>query len=194
MMASRALRTVISPPGTEGADGSPWHPSWRVGDADVTLAPVLRYKDVRGFSVIELMVTVGIFAVALGVAIPLLPNRPYALWAAQQQLLADLRVARSDALTKGDHFRVRITSTSQYAEYRMTLVGANWVENATPLRSRTLPAGVTLGTAAVGNVFEFSTRGLMLNPGAATTLALTDAHTGYLRNVTVWPSGQVVPG
>jgi len=160
----------------------------------MTVGSLRCYKSVRAFTVIELLVTLSILAIAMGIAIPLLPNRPYALWAAQQQLLADLRLTRSDALTKGDHFRVRVTSTTEYAEYRMSLVGANWVENATPVRSRTLPSGVTLATGVVGNVFEFDTRGLMLNPGAATTLTLTDAHSGYAKGVTVWPSGQVVPG
>ena len=166
--------------------------SWRLADDDVTSPPVRLHKAERGFTLIELLVVVGILGVLMGIAVPRLPQGSYALWTAQQQLLADLRATRSDALTKGDHFRFDVTAAGAYAEYRMTLVGNNWVASATPTRSRVLPSGVTFASG-VGSSFEFNTRGLMLNPGAAATLSLSDARTSHTRAVTVWPSGQVAP-
>lgn len=133
-----------------------------------------------------------LMAIVLGIALPQFPRRPYALWTAHEQLLADLRLARADALTKGDHFRFDITGATTYREYRMQLVGGVWVVNGPPVRDRTLPTGVSF-TTAIGAQFEFNTRGLMLNPGAATTITLNEASTGHTRLVTLWPSGQVMP-
>jgi prepilin-type N-terminal cleavage/methylation domain-containing protein len=144
-----------------------------------------------GFTLLELLVTMSLIGIVVGIALPQFPRNAYALWTAQQQLLADLRVARADALTKGDHFRFDVDSATTYREYRMRLVAGVWVINGPPIRVRTLPPTVTF-TAGVGSQFEFNTRGLMLNPGAATTLRLADA-TSHTRVVTVWPSGQVMP-
>jgi prepilin-type N-terminal cleavage/methylation domain-containing protein len=161
----------------------------RPADAELTVAVVPAHELVRGFTLIELLVTVGIMGVLMAIAMPIMPRSNYALWTAQEQLLADLRTTRMDALTKGDHFRFDITSTNTYAEYRMSLVGNNWVAAGTPVRSRKLPNGVTFGGS--GNSFEFNTRGLMLNPGAAATLTMTESYTGHARAITIWPSGQV---
>ena len=72
------------------------------------------------------------------------------------------------------------------------------VGQQTELRSS--PVGAAPGVGAVealvagaGSTFEFNTRGMLILPGAATTLVLSDASTGHTRNVTVWPSGQVAP-
>jgi prepilin-type N-terminal cleavage/methylation domain-containing protein len=163
----------------------------RVRDNAASVLTRKRHGRVRGFTLLELLVTMSLIGIVMGIALPQFPRNAYALWTAQQQLLADLRVARADALTKGDHFRFDITGASTYLEYRMRLVGGVWVINGPPVRSRTLPPGVTF-TSGVGSHFEFNTRGLMLNPGAATTLRLTDV-SSHTRQVTVWPSGQVMP-
>jgi len=160
----------------------------RVGDGRAS-APD---KHRRAFTIVELMATVALIGIVLGIAAFRFQPGPYALWSAQQQLLGDLRLTRSDALTKGDHFRFDITTANTYVEYRMQLVGPTWTPTVPPVRTRTLPTSVTF-TSGVGNRFEFDTRGLMLNPGAATVLNLVDANTGHTRAVTVWPSGQVMP-
>ena len=141
---------------------------------------------------IELLVAASLFAVIVGIALPQFPRSPYVLWTAQQQLLSDLRAVRMDALTKGDHVRMTITSSGRYDEYRLTLVGATWTQGAAAIKTRTLPTNVAF-TSGVGSFFDFNTRGLMLNPGAATTLTIRDSYTGKTRGATVWPSGQVVP-
>jgi prepilin-type N-terminal cleavage/methylation domain-containing protein len=156
--------------------------------AELTIGAHPAHHLVRGFTLIELLVTVGIMGLLMAIAMPRMQRNSYALWTAQQQLLADLRASRMDALTKGDHFRFDVTGTNTYVEYRMNLVGANWVVGTT-VRSRQLPAGITFGGS--GNSFEFNTRGLMLNPGAAATLTMTDSSTGHSKGITVWPSGQV---
>jgi hypothetical protein len=150
------------------------------------------HRSARGSSMMELLMAASLFAVIVAIALPQFPRSPYVLWTAQQQLLADLRAVRMDALTKGDHFRMLITSGGRYDEYRLSLVGVTWVQGAQPVKTRTLPTNVAF-TSGVGSFFDFNTRGLMLNPGAATTLTLSDSYTGKTRGATVWPSGQVVP-
>jgi len=151
-----------------------------------------RDRKASGLSIIELLVTMGLIAVMLGIASPGMPRGAFALWDANQQLLADLRRTRTDALIKGDHFRLSVTSATQYACHRMRLVAGVWVADAVAVRSRTLPAGVTF-SAGVGANLEFNTRGLLVTPEAAASLQLFDSHTSATRQITVWPSGQVAP-
>ncbi len=132
-----------------------------------------------------------IFGILLGIAMPRTPQGAFALWGANQQLLADLRQTRADALTHGDHFRLDVTGPNAYSEYRMTLVGNQWLPSGPALRGRTLPSGITF-TAGVGTHWEFNTRGLLVTPETAGNLVLVDAHSYATRTITVWPSGQVV--
>ncbi len=132
-----------------------------------------------------------IFGIVLAVAIPQFPRNAYALWGAQTQLLADLRKARGDALTKGDHFRLQVDDSTHYSVFRMALAGGTWSTTGSAVVSRALPNGVTF-VAGVGATFEFNTRGLMVNPSAAQTLDMADAM-GHHHDITVWPSGQVAP-
>lgn len=152
--------------------------------------PTDRYTSVRGFTLLELLVTLGLLGVVMGIAVPHFSKRSFDLWDAQQQLLGDLRSTRADALTKGDHFRFDVTGVNTYVERRLQLVGAAWVPTAHPIRTRTLPAGATFITG-VGNRFEFNTRGLLVDTNQAATLTLSDAETHAQRPVRIWPSGQV---
>jgi len=163
-----------------------WHPVRGMGDAGASP----RHRNGRGLTLLELLVTMAVFGIALGIAVPQTPRGAFVLWGADRQLLADLRETRAGALIKGDHFRFDVTGASTYAEYRMRLQGNVWVVSGPPLRGRTLPSGVIF-TAGVGTQLEFNTRGLLVTPGAAASLALSDAHTGHTRQITVWPSGQV---
>ena len=178
-MKSRSHKRVANP--------MEWLPR-SLGDA----ATSKRHRREQAFTIMELMVAMALFAIVAAVALPQFDNHPYALWSAQQQLLGDLRLTRSDALTKGDHFRFDVKDATSYEERRMQLVGTQWLPRDPAVRTGTLPSGVTF-TTGVGSHFEFNTRGLMLNPGAATTLTLVDSHTSHTRVVTVWPSGQVTP-
>jgi prepilin-type N-terminal cleavage/methylation domain-containing protein len=147
---------------------------------------------VRGFSLIELLSVVGAMAIVLAVAMPHASNDRFALWQAQTQVISDLRRARTDALTKGNHFTFKVLSSTTYAEYRLTLNAGVWQQLTAAVRSGTLPSPVQFNTG-VGSTFEFDTRGLMVLPSAALTATLQDTHSSKTRNVTVWPSGQVAP-
>ncbi len=170
----------------------PRRPTCRRRDAVTTVAPVRACRDVRGFTIIELLVAMMLFAVMVGSALAAFPRRPYAVWTAQADVVAELRRARNDALTRGDHFRVVVTGPSTWETYRLSLAGGVWIPAATPVRAGTLPSGIEFMTG-IGKQFEFTTRGLMLTPGAATTLVIEDVATYTSRGVAVYPSGQVAP-
>lgn len=167
--------------------------TWRARDARATPPGAGACRDVRGgFTLIELLVAMMLFAVMVGSALAALPRRPYAVWNAQADVIAELRRTRNDALTRGDHFRMIVTGASTWQTQRLSLVAGAWVADPTPVRTGTLPNGVEF-TTGVGKQFEFTTRGLMMTPGAATTLVVQDTETFSGRGVTVYPSGQVAP-
>jgi len=154
------------------------------------------HESERGLSMIELLVATAIFAVALGIAVPNVRNGAFPLWQSNEMLMSDLRRVRADALTKGDHFVFRVTGASSYAEFRMKLNGGVWAVSGPPVISRTLPTPVTFTAgwnAGVGVSFEFNTRGLLVTPGAASSLRFYDSNTQLTNQITVWPSGQVAP-
>ncbi len=170
----------------------PWRPAWRRRDGHATLTASAVCTNVRGFTVIELLIAMMLFAVMVGSALAAFPRRPYAVWTAQADVVAELRRARNDALTRGDHFRVTVTGPSTWETTRLTLVGGVWVPEPSPVRAGTLPTGIQF-MSGIGRQFEFTTRGLMLSPGAATTLVIEDVDTSKARSVVVYPSGQVTP-
>ena len=148
---------------------------------------------VRGYTIMELMTVVALTGIILAMAIPNIPRGTYDLWGTQTLFLGDIRAARTLALTKGDHFRLVVTSNTSYEVRRMTLLGTLWIDRVQdPLTSRTLPAHVTFAEGA-SNSYEFNTRGLLVNPDAVQSILLTDARSGRYRGITVWPSGQVAP-
>lgn len=130
--------------------------------------------------------------IMLGFGVPQLASSDFALLQAREQLIADLRNTRADALINGDHFRLDVTGGRTYAEYRMTLDKKKWKAAQTATRTRILPQKLSF-TAGVGTSFEFDTRGLLVTPGAAQTLQIKDTRLGTTEQVTVWPSGQVAP-
>lgn len=164
----------------------------RVGDAATSLRHGRAHRRQGGLSLIEMLVTLALVSVSLGIAIPRAPRGAFAMWRAHAQLIADLRHTRADSLTRGDHFLFEVTGANTYSEHRMTWNGVAWVKDVEPTRSRTLPDGVTF-SAGSGATFEFNTRGLLVLPDAAESLRLYQADSGIERQITVWPSGQVAP-
>jgi prepilin-type N-terminal cleavage/methylation domain-containing protein len=160
-----------------------------MGDARVAVRR-RAYSRERGLTLIELLVTVSIAAVLLGVAIPHMSRDRNNAWTAQIQFLGDMRRTRTDSLTKGDHFQLAMTGPNSYTVYRMRFQAGGWIRGAAVL-NRTLPRNITFGT--VQGPFEFDTRGLLVTPNATTAVAMNDSYTGHTKGVQVWLSGQVTP-
>jgi prepilin-type N-terminal cleavage/methylation domain-containing protein len=166
----------------------------RARDARTPITGGQTAKPVRagGFTLIELLVAMMLFAVMVGTALAAFPRRPYAVWSAQAVLVSELRHARNDALTKGTHYRLIVGDASSWATYRLTFAGGVWVPVGAPVRSGTLPSGIEF-ISGVGKTFEFTTRGLMVTPDAATTVTIEDIDSSTARGVVIYPSGQVAP-
>lgn len=165
-----------------------------MGDTRTTVRQRGAYNGERGLTVIEIVTTIALMGVVLGVAMPSMTKQPYTLWSSQTTLIGDIRQARAESITRGDHFRVDITGAGTYTVSRMQLnADGTWTPRVPAWRSRTLPSGIQFVTGQ-GLGFEFNTRGLMVNPSWAATLVLYDYGKSLTRWVTIWPSGQVAPG
>jgi prepilin-type N-terminal cleavage/methylation domain-containing protein len=150
-------------------------------------------KTRRGFSLIELVVVIGILSAMATVAMPRREPGIFALRTAQSTFVADMRTARARAISRAVHFRVEITDAQSYEVLEMMEGGGGWTQAGDPEVSRTLPPTVSF-SGGIGEGYEFNTRGLLAEPTTATTLTLVDSTTGKVRTVDIWPSGQVVAG
>lgn len=147
----------------------------------------------RGYSVIELMVTMAIFAIVAKIALPEFDNRRMQITAAQRLLIADLRTARSNAISKSVHYQVTFPSTTQIKVSRMleNPVGSGtWVVDTTNVQTIKLPKVTNVPTALVGTTIEFNSRGLVVNLTGPQQIDAQDSF-GNTKSLQVWPSGQV---
>jgi prepilin-type N-terminal cleavage/methylation domain-containing protein len=74
----------------------------------------------RGFSVIELLLVMGIVLILVSVSVPSLGTmmRTYRQGAAMQQIIGDLRKARSEAIRTGWQYRIFGFNAAASSEYR----------------------------------------------------------------------------
>jgi prepilin-type N-terminal cleavage/methylation domain-containing protein len=142
-----------------------------------------------GFSLIEIIVAIGILSILLGTAASYIRPRVFDLDAAANELLSSLRVSRSRAISRGVRYRVTIPSSSTYQVERLKEVAGVWVTDETETRLVELPATVLVLTG-VASTIEINTRGLLVQPVDLLLLTLQDSVNGQTRTVEVWPSGQ----
>jgi Tfp pilus assembly protein FimT len=144
----------------------------------------------HGFSTLELIVAVSVAALALAIAFPMLnPPRssPQSLAADLQDFSLNLQVARDLGISRGAHYRVRITSQKTYVvDAPDVLGGSAWATE----RSLSLRPSVSFSAADVGKVAEFDMRGLCVS-SPLPTFTLTDAGRGWSKQVTVSAQGMV---
>ncbi len=148
----------------------------------------------RGFTLVELVTTIGILGLLLGAAMPYLNARSLRSNAAIDQFVADVRFARSKAIVSGVQICVHPVSSTRYQVRSMKLSGSSWIHDKT-LRDVTLPAGTTLNLQTdQGNHLRFNTRGMQVayaNPNNIYPLNAIFGNPNYSSHlVTIWPSGQ----
>lgn len=126
----------------------------------------MRSKNVEslGFTLIELMVTIAIAAILLGVAIPsftsvIISNR---LTASTNEFVTSLNLARSEAIKRGQHVVVRKTGTDWEDGWqvfvdidRSTNAKENVLDAATDIQLRVYPALPTNLTLRGNNFVNF---------------------------------------
>jgi prepilin-type N-terminal cleavage/methylation domain-containing protein len=154
----------------------------------------------RGMSMVELLVAMSILAAMIAVAVPKFNSSMLNLPVTEQTLIADIRMARANATSRGVHYKISLHSSS-YSVQRLQDTDGDGVwepDGSFPAYTVNLPDDLSLsfgdGSSAV---FEFTTRGLLADqedgtPADIVTVYLHDAQdSGGTKTVQIWPSGQV---
>ncbi len=145
-----------------------------------------------GFSLIEVLVAIVVFGVIALIVAPHLDARRMQINTAYSEVIANLRLARSNAITKSVHYQVEFPSATQVRLERMKQDPATgeWQTDDTKVQTITLPSATALSSAVVGARYEFNTRGMTVNITGPQQIAVKDGY-GVSRTLEVWPSGQV---
>jgi Tfp pilus assembly protein FimT len=153
----------------------------------------------RGAGMVDLIVTVGLVAVLLAVAVWSLDRPSLDLEQAFNTLGNDLREARMEATLRGAHFRVSAAGDAYLIERLQDENGDRiWTPDSSYEERRvSLPAGIVVAATAIdgsATAAEFDSRGVLVDPAGGEpgvvqyTLTSND---GTTRRVSAWPSGQV---
>ena len=147
---------------------------------------------VAGYSSMELMAAMFILATLIRIAVPLWRAGSMNIVTARKVVLANLRAARANAITKSIHYQVSFSadkgSVKLSGMQAPTPPATNWAVDTTKVQSSTLPKTTQVSTPSV--VIEFNTRGMVVNSSAVTLISLTDSF-GQTKSLQVWPSGQI---
>jgi prepilin-type N-terminal cleavage/methylation domain-containing protein len=146
---------------------------------------------VSGYSLAEMMVTLSIMAVVTAIAVPRWNAGRMNILAARRIVIANLRLARANAITKSLHYQVSFPDGGHVSLSGMLQSPAGsgtWVVDTTKVQTSALPAGTQV--PAVSTRVEFNTRGMVVNASTMTQISVTDSFSGT-KSLQVWPSGQV---
>jgi len=160
-------------------------------------SPFVSYHSQRGVSLVELIVMLGMISVLVAVMIPRLNKSNLNLPLVEQTLVADIRMARANATSKGVHYQVSLSSSSYSVQRLQDDDGDNvWEpDNEFPTQTVELPYGVAI-TEGSDATLEFTTRGLLADdsdgtPASVVTVTVHDSDHSQTKTIEVWPSGQV---
>lgn len=147
-----------------------------------------RVRSPAGYTVIELLTAVAIFAVMAAAGLPHINSNRQDINNATNQLVADYRWTRARSITGGVHFALKWTGPTAYQVQRLKLAGTNWTLDEV-IKDVTLPANIT--RSGTPNTLEFNTRGMMVSTTTANVQDITDSKFNAVRHISVWPSGQI---
>jgi len=150
----------------------------------------LSVRPTGGYTLIEVIVALGILAVVTAIAMPHFDSRRLQITSAQRQVMAQLRWARSAAMTRGMHYAVEFPTATQIRVERMQLVGGVWQVDPAATQTVPLPPVTQIAPTSIGTTVEFNTRGMAVNLTQPQQITLSDTF-GNSRAVQAWPSGQV---
>ena len=150
----------------------------------------------KGLTVIEMIATLGIIGILMGIAISSFGSKTLALSSATQDLLGALRVARANATGRGVHFRVTVNANSYSIQRLQDPDGdGNWSPDGAA-QQVDLPNPAFVNNAGAGTAIEFDTRGLLVppddnTPASVITIQIENPDNGGTKEIQVWPSGQI---
>jgi prepilin-type N-terminal cleavage/methylation domain-containing protein len=148
-----------------------------------------RLNSQAGYSVLELLVAAGIFGVLAAAGLPHVDTRRQDLDTSVGRTVADLRFARSRAITSGDHYAVQFNGADSYEVQRLELVGGTWTVDEV-VKTVELPPHIEWLAGGVSTI-EFNTRGMMISANAPVWPSVWDTLHNHGRQVSIWPSGQI---
>lgn len=153
-------------------------------------------KTDAGFSLIELLVILGIVATLIGIAVPKMNRSMLNLASSSMEFEANVRMARGNATGRGVHYRITLHADS-YEIDRLQFSDGGWVHD-TMFSVQTFPLANNVSfTVGAGQVFEFNSRGLLHPPVAGSpapqvAVEIHDSKSGQTKKIGIWPSGQII--
>jgi prepilin-type N-terminal cleavage/methylation domain-containing protein len=155
----------------------------------------LRPASQRGYSLVELLTTMAIFGVLAGSGLPHIDTRRQDINTVLNRVIADLRFARSRAITTGTHFAFQLNDDGTYEIQRLVEEpapggGTTW-ELDSVAKTITLPEHVQLALPDEVELIEFNTRGMMVSVTQPFEMSIADNLHGAAHTVSIWPSGQM---
>jgi prepilin-type N-terminal cleavage/methylation domain-containing protein len=155
----------------------------------------------RGYSLIELLVSLGLIGVVSAISIPLVleSSRRNDLFAASERVGALVRQTRLKAISQNRTYRVRFDCPSANQARGLVLTGNALVDNAGNRCSVTiagdsevvaLPTGVTVDPADATEL-RVTPRGVFTAVGDSIPLTITVGYGSATRTVTVSATGQL---
>jgi prepilin-type N-terminal cleavage/methylation domain-containing protein len=144
----------------------------------------------RGFTLIEVITVIAIVGILARVAYSYIDPTRLHIGAAQLQVMSQLRIARTKAITSVSHYSVQFSSSTQLTVYPMTYNGTAWQLATSPISTVTLPSSVTFATGVAGTGVEFNSRGMVVGTSGVLQLNLQDTFS-VTKSLQVWPSGQI---
>ncbi len=142
----------------------------------------------RGYSLLELIIAVSIMGIAVALALPMLNSKPVNLGADLQDLSLNLQVAREFAMSRTQHYRVRVFSAGPPYQYAIEgYSGGAWGT----ARTITLRSNIAFDSATLGLTAEFDTRGMLVSASPPLTFALRDTAHNWSKTITVNAVGMV---
>jgi len=155
----------------------------------------------RGYSLVELLITLGLIGVVSAISVPVFmeSNARSALWSGSEQIGATIRSARLKAISQNTAYRVTFNCPSANELRSLVMTGDPAVDDDAGRCSQTvvgdsgiiqLPVGVAYDVADTTSL-EVTGRGIFTAAGGGIPLTITVTHGSATRTLTVSGTGQI---